>query len=300
MERIITGKHPFLADQSHIHHIVFSKNITHKTTVFIITIYSLAFAANSIIYKYYSELYGIILYVILVLPLIFASQILKFMLNRENLLKIGRAVNRFPQFLINYYKTFIIPLVSIFTIIYFVIIFAENNDSSSEFLLPSFFILLLLLVFTIINYSKNKVLTDVIVFFNILIFFIINHSNSIFYKDIYELPVLGNLNYNLLIIGILLPVIGFFLIFRGRIKERNGMFFSGFDLIIVLVIILLSLASGLIPISRSYIIVDTIFRSYLLYIFYKVLINIDQRYRIYLYVFSFIIVITSQASYLLS
>ena len=300
LERIFSGKHPFIADRTHIHHIVFSNNITHKTTVFVITIYSLAFATTALIYKYYSELYGMIIFFILILPLIFASRILQFMINRDKLVKIGRTINRFPQFLINYYRSFILPIVSIFTIIYFVIIFVGNNDSGSEFLLPSFFILILLLIFTIINYSKNKVLTDVIVFFNILIFFIINHANSIFYKDIYEFPVIGNLNYNLLIIGILLPVIGFFLVFRDRIRSRQNMFFTGFDLIIVLVIILLSLTSGLIPIARSYIIADTIFRSYLLYIFYKVLINIDQRYRIYLYVFSFVIVVSTQASYLLS
>ena len=98
----------------------------------------------------------------------------------------------------------------------------------SEFLFPSLIILVLLLIFTILNYNKNKVLTDVIVFFNILIFFIINQPTSILYTDIYNIPVLGNLNYNLLIIGILLPVIGFFLVFRDRIRSPRGMFFSGF------------------------------------------------------------------------
>ena len=111
MERIFTGKHPFVADRTHIHHIVFSKNITHKTTVFIITIYSLVFAANAIIYRYYSEYLGILIFLVLILPLMFANRILQFMINRERLVKIGRTVNRFPQFLINYYKIFILPLV---------------------------------------------------------------------------------------------------------------------------------------------------------------------------------------------
>ena len=85
MERIFTGKHPFVADRTHIHHIVFSKNITHKTTVFIITIYSLVFAANAIIYRYYSEYLGILIFLVLILPLIFANRILQFMINRERL-----------------------------------------------------------------------------------------------------------------------------------------------------------------------------------------------------------------------
>ena len=300
MERIFTGKHPFVADRTHIHHIVSSKNITHKTTVFIITIYSLVFAANAIIYRYYSEYLGILIFLVLILPLIFANRILQFMINRERLVKIGRTVNRFPQFLINYYKIIILPLVSVFTIIYFAFLFAGNEGPISEFLFPSLIILVLLLIFTILNYNKNKVLTDVIVFFNILIFFIINQPTSILYTDIYDIPVLGNLNYNLLIIGILLPVIGFFLVFRDRIRSQRGMFFSGLDLIIILVVILLSLTSSLIPISRSYIIADTIFRSFLLYIFYKILINIEPKFRIYLYIISFIIAASSQVLFLLS
>jgi UDP-GlcNAc:undecaprenyl-phosphate GlcNAc-1-phosphate transferase len=48
-ERILSGRHPFAADRTHIHHIVYSKNITHQTTVFIITIYSLLFSAMNYI-----------------------------------------------------------------------------------------------------------------------------------------------------------------------------------------------------------------------------------------------------------
>ena len=299
-ERIFTGKHPFVADRTHIHHIVFSKNITHKTTVFIITIYSLIFAANAMVYRYYSEIFGILIFIILLLPLIFASSILKFIIDRERLVKIGRAVNRFPQFLINYYKIIILPIVSLFTIIYFAYLFFVNEGPVSEFLIPSLFLLVILLIFTVANYKKNKVLTDVIVFFNILIFFIINQPTSILYTDIYDLPVLGNLNYNLLIIAILLPVIGFFLIFRDRMRPGRGMFFSGLDLTVVLIVILLSITSSLIPISRSYLVADTIFRSYLIYIFYKLIINIEPKFRIHLYIFSFLIVVSSQLVFLFS
>ena len=299
LERIVSGKHPFIADRTHIHHIVFSKNITHKTTVFVITIYSLVFAANAIIYRYYSESGGILIFVVLILPLIFASKILQFMINRDKLVKIGRAVNRSPQFLINYYKFGILPIVSIFTFIYFIFLLLGEDKPVTELLFPSLILIASLLIFTILNYNKNKILTDIIVFFNILIFFIINQPNTILYSDILEIPVLGNLNYNLLIIAILLPVVGFFLVFRDRLKTQKGMFFSGLDLIIILIILLLSITSGLIPISRSYIIGDTIFRSFLIYMFYKVLINIEPKLRIYFYVFSFLIAVSSQIIHLI-
>src|SRR3972149_5029866 len=118
-ERILSGKHPFAADRTHIHHIVHSKNITHQTTVFIITIYSLLFAANAIIYLFYSKPGGILIFLIMIIPLLFASKILQSMIEREKLLVFGRAINKFPQFLINYYKVGLIPLVGLFIIYYF-------------------------------------------------------------------------------------------------------------------------------------------------------------------------------------
>lgn len=297
-ERTLSGKHPFVADRSHIHHIVYSKNITHQTTVFIITIYSLLFAANAIIYLYYSEPGGILIFLLLIIPLIFASKILQFMIEHEKLVVYGRSINKFPQILINYYKIGIIPFVSLFIVYYFIYLLFNEDGPIAEFLIPSFFIIGLLVIFTILNYNKNKILTDIIVFFNILIFFIINQTSNVLYRDISELPVLGNLTYHLLIVGILLPVVGFFLIFRERISPQSGSFFSGLDLIIILLVLLLSITSNLIPVTQSYMISDTIFRSFLIYAFYKVLVNIKPRFRIYLYVLSFLIVVSSQAIFL--
>ena len=294
-ERLLAGKHPFAADRTHIHHIISSKNITHQTTVFVITIYSLLFAADAIIYLFYSQPGGILIFLILIVPLIFANRILQFVLEREKLLTFGRAINRFPQFIINYYKVGIIPLVGIFIIYYFIYLLFSADGSIADFLMPSFIIVGLLLIFTVVNYNKNKILTDIIVFFNILIFFIINQSVKVLYKDISILPVLGNLNYHLLIVGILLPVVGFFLIFKERINSQKGTFFIALDLIIILVVILLSITSNLIPVTNSFLITDTLFRSFLIYAFYKVIITIKPGYRLFLYAFSFLIVISSQS-----
>lgn len=299
-ERLLSGKHPFAADRTHIHHLVYSKNITHQTTVFIITIYSLLFASNAIIYLFYSKPGGILIFLILIFPLFYANKILAFMIEREKLAGVGRAINKFPQTLINYYKSGIIPLVGLFIVFYFIFLLLSEDGQIAEFLIPSFIIVGLLLIFTVVNYNKNKIFTDIIVFINVLIFFIINQTSNVLYQDISELPVLGNLTYHLLIVGVLLPVVGFFLIFRERITPQNGIFFTGLDLIIILVVLLLSITSNLIPVTKSYMITDTIFRSFLIYAFYKVLVNIEPRFRIYLYVFSFLIVVSSQTILLVS
>jgi len=293
-ERILSGKHPFAADRTHIHHIVHSKNITHQTTVLIITIYSLLFAANAIIYLFYSKPGGIIIFLIMIIPLLFASKILQFMIEREKLLVYGRAITKFPQFLINYYKSGLIPLVGLFIIYCFIYLLFSEDGPRAEFLIPSFIIVGLLLIFTVVNYNKSKILTEIIVFINVLIFFILNHTSNILYQDISELPILGNLTYHLLLVGILLPVIGFFLIFRERITYQNGRFFTGLEFIIILVVLLLSITANLIPVTKSYLITDTIFRSFLIYTFYKILVYIKPGFRLYLYVFSFLIVVSSQ------
>ncbi len=300
LQRLFTGRHPFIADKNHIHHIVFSKNITHKTTVFIITLYSVLFAANAIYYRFYSELYGIIMFLILTIPLIFANRILNFIINSEKLILYGRAINRFPQYLINFYKTGVVPVVAVFVMFSFIYLLAAGKNLSAEFLIPSFIILGLLLLFTIINYKRSKLFTDIIVFFNILIFFIINQTNSVLYKDFSQIPILGNINFHLLIIAILFPVVGFFLFFRDRIQQNREMLLTGLDLVIVLLLVLLSISSNLIPIAKSYIITDTIFRSFLIYIFYKIVIQIQPKFRSLLYAFSFLTVLLSQTILLIS
>ena len=294
IERLFSGRHPFLADRNHIHHIVSSKNITHKTTVFIITLYSILFAANGIYYLFYSQPGGMLVFVILVLPLVFANRILSFALNQKYLLVIGRTLNRFPQFILNYFRKLMIPGTAVFVLIYFLYLLVNHSSPVAEFMLPSILLIGLLIVFTLINYRKNKLLSDIIMFFNILIFFILKQSDEIIYKDISQLPILGNLNYNLLIIGVLLPVIGFYLLFRDRIRPQSGMLFSGLDLVIILLVLLMSVSSNLLPISNSYIVTDTIFRSFLVYFFLKILIQLQPKFRVPFYVLSFILVISTQ------
>ena len=299
-KRIFARRHPFLADKTHIHHIIFSKNIRHKTTVFIITLYSLLFAANAIYYRFYSELYGIIIFFILLIPLLFANRLLNFIINREKLLIYGRAINNFPQFFINFYKVAVVPVITVFILFSFILLIVSGKNLSAEFLVPSLIILALLLVFTLINYRKSKLYTDTIVFFNILIFFTINQNNSLLYTDISSLPILGNLNYHLLMIAVIFPAVGFFLLFRDRIQQNRGVLLTGLDLVIVLLIVLLSISSNLLPIAKSYMITDTVFRSFLIYIFYKIIIQIQPNFRLTLYVFSFLTVLISQTILLLS
>jgi hypothetical protein len=78
------------------------------------------------------------------------------------------------------------------------------------------------------------------------------------------------------------------------------MYLSGLDLAIILLVVLLSLTSRLIPISNANLIPDTIFRSFLIYLFYKILIQIKPKFRLTLYAFSFLIVLLSQTIILIS
>lgn len=297
--RIVKGKHPFAADRTHIHHIVHSQNITHATTVFIISIYSLLFAGCAIIYLFYSQVWGMALFGVMIFPLFFANKILQFIIQREKLVVFGRAVNRFPQFLINYYKMVVLPLTGLLLLLFFLYLLIGEDGPIADFLLPSFIIIGILLVFAFVNYRRNKIVTDSIVFFNILIFFIINQTHIVLYEDILHIPVIGNLTYHLLVVSFLLPTVGFFMVFKDRIIQKESSFFTAFDLIIILIIILLSITANLIPVSKSYLIADVIFRSFLIYAFYKVVISIQSSFRFYLFAGSFLFVILSQIIFLM-
>lgn len=296
--RIIKGKHPFAADRTHIHHIVYSQNITHSTTVFLITIYSLLFAGCAIIYLFYSQFWGMVSFAVMIFPLFFANRILHFIIQREKLVVYGRAVNKLPQFLINYYRIGVLPVVGLMLLYFFIFLLIGEDGPIVEFLVPSFIMIGLLLVFAAINYNRNKLITDIIVFINILIFFIINQTHNVLYVDISHLPLIGNLTFHLLIVSVLLPTVGFFLIFKDRFLGQESSFFTALDLIIILIIILLSITSSFIPVSKSYLISDTIFRSFLIYAFYKVIIIVQPKFRFLLFAGSFVFVIISQVIFL--
>ena len=295
ISRMLNKKHPFLADKSHIHHILYSKSIKHKTIVFIISVYSLLFALTGVYYNFYSQTIGFAIFMMLLIPLLFARQLLDMLIKKQNVILYGQSVKRLPQVFINYYKKLIIPFVALLLLVTLFILMPFDSIINEDFIFISLLIIVLLVIYTFINYRMNHYVTDIIVLFNIIIFFAIVSKNPLLYKDLFFLPFFGDINIHLIIISILLAVIGFFLYFRDRIRGSNEAFLTGIDLIILAFITLAFISSNMIPFKDTMLISDTLFRSFLVYLFYKIIIRIKPKFHLTLYASSFVFTLIAQS-----
>lgn len=91
--RILNRKNPFLADRSHIHHVILRSNVKHAVTVYILHIFSILFAGIAVYYLKNSTIEGILLFILLAIPLLFVKRILN--ASQKLYMKVSAAQSRF-------------------------------------------------------------------------------------------------------------------------------------------------------------------------------------------------------------
>jgi hypothetical protein len=110
--------------------------------------------------------------------------------------------------------------------------------------------------------------------------------NGFFYK-LYPVPLIKQLNINQIFIGVLSLTIIFFILFKERIANIRKQFLAGTDLTVAALILFIYIAAQFINLQTSYKISDTLLRSFLVYLFYKIIVVISPKYHLPLYYLSF-------------
>jgi UDP-GlcNAc:undecaprenyl-phosphate GlcNAc-1-phosphate transferase len=286
--RIFEKRNPFIADMSHIHHIILNRIPNHKLTVFLLESVTLVFAAISLYYLKVDKEAAMILFGIFSLPMIFIHIIIKEFKKPFFSESLKMFYHRFPQIFINVYTKFIIPLISIISLALLIGLAPVKSNTSEIILLVSFLSLILLLVYSLINYQKNKYFNDILVFFNLMLFLLYsNYSEQINY--LFDASSVFKVSSTSLMVLMLLPSVVFFFFFREKIVRKRVSIFSGIDLIILVFIMLLSVSSNFLPINQFSNANMVLFNSFLFYIFYKVISTIRTHLQTTIYFLSFII-----------
>jgi UDP-GlcNAc:undecaprenyl-phosphate/decaprenyl-phosphate GlcNAc-1-phosphate transferase len=290
--RFLQKRNIFLPDTSHIHHIIFGKIIRHKVTVFIIEGFALLFAALSIYYMRGDKTTAIILFALLSVPLLFMNKLLEMLKEPGVPSYLGRLYNKIPQVFAGIFIKFFLPVISIISFAILVGLVPVRTSFDELFIIFSILFIILLLVYSFLSYHKNKYLNDILVFFNLLMFlFYSSFSETI--SNVFKINAFNYINTNTVFILLLLPSVVFFLFFREKILSKKVPFFSGIDLIILVFVVLLSVSSNLLP-NKQFAGANLIlFHSFMLYIFYKVIVTTKTRYKPALYYLSFAIPILS-------
>lgn len=292
--RIIDKRNPFLPDNNHIHHIIYSKKIRHKTTVLLILILVSFTGLIGLVYEFYSKEYGIIIFALFSPFITFTGDIIEVVIRKENLLYYGRLIKKTPSFLINFYRNYLLPVIAFGLVSFFIyLIFqkAIHNDMRYIYLL---IFSIITFTYSLVNLDSKNYFSDILVFLNFLLFFYITGFNGLFYH-LYELPVIGPINLNQTLTILLIPTIGFFVLFRERILENFRIqTFSGTDLILgALIISIFLFIQASSQKAEYYRYGDILLRSYLVYILYKILTHRYQRFHFHLYLSTYIIVIVT-------
>jgi len=284
--RLINRKNPFLPDRSHIHYIIFGKKIRHKVTVFILEGFTLISAAVSLYYLKNSKFWGILLFVLLSIPLLFMSNILNKLKQPGYPLIFREIYNRVPEIIITIFIKYLLPVISVLSLTILIGLTPIKSSISQYFILVSIIFVGFLLLYSFINYQRNKYLNDILVLFNLIMFLF--YSN---YSENYLVNFNGLVQFDLsnLLVFILFPCVVFFLFFREKILRKKVTFFTAIDLIIIVLIVLLTVSSNLLPATKFSGANLILFHSFLLYIFYKVLVTVKVRYKPAIYYLSFII-----------
>ena len=288
--RLRRRRNLFLADTNHLHHILYSRNIRHKTVVLLIHIFSITFALLAIYYAKSSKTNALIIFTIL-LGLFFSIQyILDFLIKKNVLLAYSKIYNKLPDLFPKIYKTFLLPFVSLGVIAMFIfLIFYEISISPQIY---KYFLLLLIvtLFYSGITLRGKKYYAELLVLINLILFFLITGYNGFFYK-LYPVPVINQININQILILLLSGMIIYFVLFKERVANLKQQFLTGTDLILAVLILFIYIAVQFINLPDSYKISDTLLRSFLVFLFYKIIIVTVPKIHFPLYFASFIVAV---------
>ncbi len=284
--RILKKKNIFLADMSHMHYVLFGMKIRHKVTVFILQGFSFFYAAAAIYYLKYSEIGGIILFIIITIPFLFVHKILDIAQRKVHPFYFHNLYTKVPEIFITLFLKILLPAASIVIPAILIGLIPIKSNLSYQLILLSITFIVILLIYAIISYRRNKYLSEILVFVNLIMFLLYSNYSEILHN---KLNLLSFISPGQLLILIILPMEVFFLFFRERILKKKVTFLAGIDLIILVFIVLLTVSSNLLPNSQMMNINSIVFYSFLLYIFYKVIVTVKTEFQIPLYYLSFII-----------
>jgi UDP-GlcNAc:undecaprenyl-phosphate GlcNAc-1-phosphate transferase len=284
--RFVHKKNIFLPDKSHMHYILFGMKIRHKVTVFILQSFSFLYAASAIYYIKYSEPGGIIMFIIISIPFLFVNKILDIAQRKVHPSFFRDLYTKLPEVFITMFLKIFLPLLSLILLAVLVSFIPLKSNINNYVIMLSIAFIILLLMYSIMNYQRNKQFSDILVFINLIMFLMLSNYSDTIQKTF---GLISFITPGQLMDLIVIPSVVFFLFFRERILQKKATFLTGIDLIILVFIILLTVSSGLLPSTQITNINSIVFHSFLMYIFYKLIITVKVKFQLALFYLSFII-----------
>lgn len=300
-KRIFLGKHPFLPDNEHLHHIIYRNRVRHKTTVFLILIYNLMFVGLAVYYILNRNLDVIYFYLPIVLGLIFAKQIFEFSLRFEKFQGIIKSLTQIPAEMFRVtYKIFVPFTIAAVLLITF-ILFPLQTEINQQNLIIMLSLGVVTLVLAIFHKRYNhQLILNIYFFFNVSIFLIVSSYPNSLFKLSYLFST--NVKFALVLVSLIVVLlfIGLFVVGRERILPKEKIFLTGIDLTMAVFVIGSFFVENLFENLLIINIPQAIFIAYLLYIWFKIIYLFNSKLASVIFITSFLVPITALAYLLLT
>jgi len=285
--RILNKSNPFLADKNHLHHLLLSVEIKHKSVVFIIHLFSILYSLTMVIFAFYNKLLALFIYLFLLLIQLYLSNIIKILLNYNFFDFDLTSYFSFPHFLLKFYKYILLPLTFFAVFFFLYLIFPLKPYIEKPYLIVIMVFLISLFFLSYYHNKKDSYFHHVYVFFNITIFIVILIKGSQFVSDFYSTVIL-NIPVFLAVLYVFLFTSSFIL-FRDYFIKKDDHFLSGIDLTIIIIMFLHNLLNQIINLELLKISSLGLFLSFVIYFWYRIIITMLPKYERYFFNLSYVI-----------
>jgi len=290
--RIIKKNNPFLPDKNHLHHLILGSNVGEKATVFIILSFSVGFLAISMTYLRYSRFWGNAMFIVWALVLLSMKLILRRTSLLATLKKLYLAVIDYSNITSAISRSTFIFISTVLTIGVLISFLPSLTVLDKNTIGVVLVLVLILFAISYVNYKKTKQKRDVYVFINLVTFFLIGYfSNSLtgmkfLHREIFD---------NIIIVGMvsLTALVILFVMSRSYHLPKDQTLFTGLDLILIVLILLLMVFNQIMGFGDYAYIGMNGFYAMVIYIWYKIITSLGFKYNQVLYYLSFVLPILS-------
>jgi UDP-GlcNAc:undecaprenyl-phosphate/decaprenyl-phosphate GlcNAc-1-phosphate transferase len=274
--RIWAGRSPFVGDNNHIHHMISGNNLKHKTTVFIIQLFTVFFIILSLIYLFYDRFAAYLLFCLSGLVLFNISFILN-LLRRIERLKLIAAKNTWGDIItIDFYKKFLLPFSAVVVVGLIFLMFPGKTGLPADVMILMLIICGLLLASSFISISLEQRYNDIYVLLNLLIFFSLSNLAQPLLKSSFMTDWGNEIIFYLAAVSVI-GIISLFILQRERIFGGKSLF-TGLDIIILTLLIFLMVMNNMVDLEGIHFISGNLILGFTIYIWYKIAMFIMPKY----------------------
>ncbi len=284
--RIVKKSNPFLADKSHLHHMIINGRVRHKVTVVIILIFSSLYGIDSIIYLKFPHNIALSVFILLSLCLLYVPAFLNKFTNMQVFLKNRPRLLNFSETLHSRFLNSFLPL-SLITIVLFVIISMPGSSSIHPQVLYVF--LASVVIMFLISFSRRlatKNIRDIYVLLNLLVFFICRDFSSSLFEHLGIYHDTAFLTGDIFLTFITFLVL-FFIYEKDMLFEKKKIYLTGLDITLFVVVMTLYILDILFPSVKTNFFGINLLEAFILFLWYKVVIYFNEKVSNYIFYSSF-------------